>query len=97
MSRSKIKDREGLSRGMNLANRHILKNIPVPLLPALPVPIGRSWPYIIQVIDGSITERADKKELLLPNFHESKSISVFSDYGGEHRGRTLSYLFLPIQ
>jgi hypothetical protein len=96
MSGREINDGEGSSRGMNLANRHILKNIPVSVLPSLPVPIGRSWPYVIQIIDGCIAERANKKELLLPNFHESESISVFSDYGGEHRGalyRTYSFLF----
>ena len=76
------------------ANLLVLKS------PPLPIPYNKAnggLPTLIAHIDSLLTSAHKKRKLLLPNLHEHvKTVAVFSDYGGEHKGSqyyTYSYLF----
>jgi hypothetical protein len=64
-------------------------------LPSLPKDSG--FPWYTSDLDSSLASYLnEKKRLLLPSFHLTKTISVFSDYGGEHPQssyETYSFLF----
>ena len=65
------------------ANRLVLKN---PQLPLIKVDSEMVPPAFVQLLDQMLTKAHQKHRLLLPNLHDDvESISVFSDYGGEHK------------
>lgn len=53
-------------------------------------------PVIFKLLNGSLEQRHKRKQLLLPNFENTESVAVFSDYGGESKGSkyyTYSFVF----
>ena len=80
-----------------LANRNILKDIQLPILDSSQLLPDQTYPHIINVIEGMLTELHKQHQLLLPMLRESETISVFSDYGGDHKEalfHTYSFLFV---
>jgi hypothetical protein len=75
-----------------LANDFTLKN---PILPCLSA--GKTFCSYARSIDEKITNQHTKyKTLLLPDLSKSNTLSVYSDYGGEHKEskyQTYTYLF----
>lgn len=73
------------------ANRMVRKDLALPLLDD-----DSPLPGFIRAIDSQLAEAYNSNKLLLPNLKQSKTFSVFSDYGGEHNESpyfTYSFLF----
>jgi hypothetical protein len=70
------------------------KTLKTPRLPALDPTTDHT--SFARSLDGHLTTlHREFKTLLLPNLHESKTIAVFSDYGGEHpESQYFTYSFL---
>jgi hypothetical protein len=57
-----------------------------PCLPFLRVDPVSAPPRFVELLDDVLTKAHKNRRLLLPNLHNDvESLSVFSDYGGEHR------------
>ncbi len=72
------------------ANRTLRRDPPLPLLD------DRGAPAFLQVLDEQLTTYHASGDLLLPDLREAESVTVLSDYGGEHKEaqyRTYSFLF----
>ncbi len=53
------------------------------------------YPWFVYAMQENLKQQSNEEKLLLPNLHEAESVSVFSDYGGEHPGsRYNTYSFL---
>jgi len=72
-----------------LANSLVLKDI------RLPVELnGEQQPLLFQLYNQELMRRQKQRQLLLPNFNNSGSVCIFSDYGGESPdSRYLTYTF----
>ena len=75
-----------------VANALVLKRPPLDR-----VPPTAELPVFIQLLHSHIRGLRDEHRLLLPNLHDSETIAVFSDYGGDEKDSdylTYSLLFV---
>lgn len=76
----------------NLANKSLLKDIPLPLLKN-----SSEFPEISKIIEGHLVKLHGRNELFLPDLHyNNETICVFSDYSGDSPDslyNTYSFLF----
>lgn len=74
-----------------LMNRWTLKDI------KLPVEFEKyDSPIIFKLLNSSLEKRHIRKQLILPNFADTETVAIFSDYGGEAKGSkyyTYSFVF----
>ncbi len=74
-----------------LANKWTLKNID------LPVEFQKyDSPRIFKLLNSSLMKRHTRKQLILPNFADTETVVICSDYGGEAKGSkyyTYSFVF----
>ncbi len=72
-----------------IANRLTLKNISLPVKLSTPVN-----PILFKIYNDCFESRETRKDLLLPNFSETDTVAIFSDYGGEiGNSKYLTYTF----
>ena len=79
-----------------LNKKWMLENI------SLPVEIDGNYENtpIFSLLNESLLSRHKRKQLLLPNFSETETVAIFSDYGGEHKESkyfTYTFLFVDYQ
>ena len=85
--------------GMNDAEMSLEQIVDMLTLKNIKLPIEYEQcdsPVIFQLLNGSLEQRHKRKQLLLPNFENTESVAVFSDYGGESKGSkyyTYSFVF----
>lgn len=63
----------------------------------IPVEMGNSenTPLLFKVFNDTLEKMHQRRSLLLPNFGDSETVLIFSDYGGEsHDSKYLTYTFL---
>ena len=74
-----------------LANNWTLKNID------LPVEFQKyDNPLLFKLLNSSLMNRHTRKQLILPNFADTETVIICSDYGGEAKGSkyyTYSFVF----
>jgi len=81
---------------VELADKYTLKNPSLPLLTDSNI----YNPYVKNLDEKLTSLHKNHRTLLLPNFHNSETVAVFSDYGGEHKEcnfHTYSFLFCTFE
>lgn len=59
------------------------------------IPSPHEWPILVRAINDRLRAMRADRQLLLPNLHDSGTIAVFSDYGGDEADSAyLSYSFV---
>lgn len=85
--------------GMNNAEMSLEQIVDMLTLKNIKLPIEYEQcdsPVIFQLLNGSLEQRHKRKQLLLPNFENTETVAIFSDYGGEAKGSkyyTYSFVF----
>ena len=64
----------------DIVNSRILKTV------KLPIEFENcDNPIIFKLLNSSLEKRHQRKQLLLPNFENTDTVAIFSDYGGESK------------
>ena len=76
----------------DIVNSRILKTV------KLPIEFENcDNPIIFKLLNSSLEKRHQRKQLLLPNFENTDTVAIFSDYGGESKDSkyyTYSFVFV---
>lgn len=86
------------STGMNDAEMTLEQIVDMLTLKNIKLPIEYERcdsPAIFKLLNESLEQKHKRKQLLLPNFEDTESVAVFSDYGGESKGsKYYTYFFV---